>query len=177
MDERKRNVSFEIIKNCVELAIKKFYKEDKLLFEFKTEEDAVCERSMAFRIGTYLQRILEEDEILKIYNVDSEYNRNFNHPKFMYKKTLAAIEKKYTYPDIIVHQRKNNENNLLIIEFKKGKPKKDSKLNDFEKLKYFTDYKKEYRYSYGMYIELHRNVAYVYVFENGKEMGSKYFRV
>lgn len=41
------------------------------------------------------------------------------------------------FPDLIIHERKNNDNNLLVVEFKKGPAKTSDKAEDIKKLKYF----------------------------------------
>lgn len=168
---------FELVKECLKQALEQFYKEDGILFDFKTENEAVCERSMVFRIGLYLHDILKKNENLKEFDIDNEYNRNFEHQKSMYKQTLEKIEEKYTYPDLIVHKRKSNDYNLMIIEFKKGIPKEKDKRSDVEKLKYFTNFENEYKYKFGFYIELHKNIAHVHVYMQGNLMENSCFDV
>jgi len=60
------------------------------------------------------------------------------------------------YPDIIVHQRGNNDHNILIIEVKKQSSDiKDDKY-DICKLKAFTEESEnnKYKYQFGVFIKL-----------------------
>lgn len=61
------------------------------------------------------------------------------------------------FPDIIVHKRGENGNNLLIIEVKKKKASSDvDKSFDCEKLKKYTstDDENRWAYRYGLFLEL-----------------------
>ena len=68
---------------------------------------SVSERCIVFRIGWYMQSFMADNEKLQNYNLDSEYNRCFDHPKSMYKQTLSGIKEKIgdAVPDLIIHKR------------------------------------------------------------------------
>ena len=112
-------------------------------------QNDVSERAITHKIAVYLQ-----DRIPNL-NVDCEYNRNFELgrfvskrlaiPKFNGKKTIR------TYPDIIAHHRMTNDENLLVIEVKKGNSKVSHDL-DQEKLRAFTDKSNNYNFMYGVFI-------------------------
>lgn len=87
-----------IIKNVLE----QFYEKDLNLFSYSKY---VHEQAISFRIAHYLAKIF------KYYDVDCEYNKNIDKYK--------EIDGGKIRPDIIVHKRGNNENNLLFIEVKK----------------------------------------------------------
>lgn len=163
-------VTFEELKALINSALADFYTNDSVLLDYNTEDKAVAERCMVFHIGWYIISRIKGIPSLSWANVDCEYNRNFNHPKSMYEITLAGIQKKIkdAVPDLLIHQRRSNENNLLVVEFKKGTPSDTLFLNDEEKLIYFTDAQNEYKYSFGLYIELHKNTASVKVYQGGK---------
>lgn len=165
-------VSLDDLKEIVVSSLNDFYSKDKELFAYKTDADAVAERCMMFRIGWYILDRVRKNPKLQWANVDCEYNRNFEHPKSMYAETQSGImeKTKNAVPDLLIHKRKSNSNNLLVIEFKKGTPTKDGMMNDEDKLLYFTDSKSEYKYKYGFYIELHQKRAKLKIFQDGKHM-------
>ncbi len=90
-------------------AISILYKRDYYLIQ-----NNVSERSISHKLGCYLQ-VLYND-----YDVDCEYNRNAleenGHTKRIH---LYGKSERDVMPDIIVHKRGNNDENLLIVECKK----------------------------------------------------------
>ena len=99
----------------------------------------VSERAIAHKLAEYLQVYFAE------LNVDCEYNRNTEKGSFEPKRIVALKKRRdkepldlrdedqlqeiSTYPDIIVHRRTTNAENMLIIELKK----KNSKVpHDFD---------------------------------------------
>lgn len=137
----------------VKRALNVFLKDDIYLLQKNLSERTICAK-LAF----YLQ------EEFKEFHVDCEYNRHINTVKrlnavkdYVREKREAGIltdeEENFgicTSPDIIVHHRGINENNLLIIEAKKkGNPLEDKKY-DFLKIE---GYIKELEYKYGLFIE------------------------
>lgn len=93
------------------------------------------ERSITHRLAMYLQ------EAFPAWDVDCEYNRNFDDPKRLDVMTddgkAGADDTQGTtvFPDIIVHRRNTNDN-LLVIEVKKststrGDGRDAEKLNGF----------------------------------------------
>ena len=85
----------EKIKNAIE----KLYKEDYELFYYTTDDTIIYERTLSFRLGMYLQKLFND------YNVDCEYNRHID--------MIKTLKKDRIYPDIIIHKRKTDNNNLL----------------------------------------------------------------
>jgi len=104
-------------------------------------------------------------------NVDCEYNRNTvlgpRHAKELKiqrdeianqinqskdEDDLLSIS---AYPDIIVHIRETNEENLLVVEMKK-KNSKVAKDYDYRKLRAYTEISEDnkYHYQYGVFILL-----------------------
>ena len=166
----KRTVTLQEIQALFEGALQDFYTRDSVLLEYDTEEAAVAERCMVFRIGWYMLNRMQTLPTLSQADLDCEYNRNFDHPKSMYRHTLEGITSKIkdAVPDLLIHGRRSNENNLLVIEFKKGAPSAESVLVDEEKLMYFTDSAKEYRYDWGLYVELHKHSVGIRVYQNGQ---------
>lgn len=172
----KNNFNLEEAKVLIDYALSEFYKKDKQLLDYKSVKDAVSENCMVFRIGWYMLNKIQNDPRYDEISLDCQYNRNFEHPKGMYKTIEEGIKEKIknAIPDLILHKRHFNSENLMVIEFKKDKPN-EAKIaaNDIEKLCYFTSLENEYKYSYGFYIWLYKkDKAAVKVFKNGKEMGS-----
>ena len=96
------------IEDLVNIALKAIYKYDKYLIDIKAHE-----RDIVFRFGIYFQRLLEKHDLFKTYNLDVDYNRNGHDPK----RTENSSDKG-VYPDVILHKRGHNNDNLLILEFK-----------------------------------------------------------
>lgn len=124
-------------------AILKFISIDSYLLEVNANE-----RSMTHRIGMYLQTEFPD------FHVDCEFNRDGHDPKELYigtEETNVYDDNAMTvYPDIIIHKRGNNAENLLVIEFKKSSSWVD-KEKDMIKLR---AYKTDLNYSHALFIEL-----------------------
>ena len=76
----------------------------------------VSERSITHKLGNYLAPLFAD------FDVDCEYNRNFEDPKRILRylpDNPEICEEVSVHPDIIIHRRGSNDDNLLIIEAKK----------------------------------------------------------
>ena len=166
----KDNVTFSDVIRLVNKSLTDFYSYDSILLDYETEDIAVAERCMVFRIGWYMLNRMQRNKKFHWADLDCEYNRNFRDPKYIYVEdhTGNNTKKKNVVPDLLIHKRRSNENNLLVIEFKKGEPEQNDRNNDIRKLTFFTDSSSEYSYSYGLYIELHKNSAIVQVYQEGE---------
>lgn len=111
----------------------------------------VGERAIAFRYAHYLQNLINEDEMLKKYNLDCEYNRNGAECK-----GLPSFPKG-TYPDLIIHKRGRNDANLLVMEFKTYW--NDNRDEDKKKIKEFMDPSGKFKYKYGISVLIDRDKA------------------
>jgi len=101
------------------------------------------------------------------WNIDCEYDRDG-----MVQKELSGIAgcnaKKKTdtiLPDIIVHERTETKN-LLVIELKKDNEKD---VCDIKKLKLFTKQSGRYKYNLGLYININNGEFDCTWFKNGEE--------
>ncbi len=153
-------MTIEEIKLIVEECLSGLFTKDIPLLQHD-----VSERSITHKLAEYLQMRFPE------FNVDCEYNRNTVLGPFKAKEIRIRREKILkqiiqdqdeddllavsTYPDIIVHKRKTNEDNLLVIEVKKQNSK-IAKDYDYEKLRAFTEISKDnqYHYDFGVFIML-----------------------
>lgn len=95
------------LKEIMEIALKKLYEKDKELINRKLHENAINHK-----LAIYLEEAINEKKgCLNIYSIDVEYHKNGND-----LKTLLGGEG--FRPDIILHERNSNENNILLIEAK-----------------------------------------------------------
>lgn len=111
-------------------------------------QNEVHERTIVGRFVIYFQQLLDNSEFNNL-NLDIEYNKNHSDPK----RTVNFPNG--TYPDLILHKRGSNENNICIFEFKTWW---NSHTNgDLKKLKDFTRQTDNYRYGIGFSILLNLN--------------------
>ena len=128
----------------------------------------VHEQSLSGALYYYLNKSLSNKKIISRTNkrsLDMEYNKTFIiendkiNPKRIscnsncFLKNKICDGKKYFRPDIILHQRGNNNENILIIECKKANDIEDNDVQyDFEKLKAFTCENGNFKYKIGVSI-------------------------
>lgn len=140
------NIDDDRLKELLNISLKQFYKNDKLLVEQKGMEQACV-----FRIGLYLNEQLKKNPELNCLNLDCEYNKSNCGAK------VTPRFKKGTRPDLIIHERNlapnaSNDNNIFIIEFKGWWNKTNER--DIQKLEDFTDPVKGYHYRLGVFVIL-----------------------
>ena len=106
------------------------------------------ERSISHRLAMYLEREFPD------FNIDCEYNRDGIEPKRLPALDLhpdsGDTDAKTVFPDIIVHRRGTNDDNLLVVEIKKTS-NGDEREHDRRKLR---GYKSILRYRYALFLEL-----------------------
>ena len=154
------------MKNIIKQAIHKFYHNDNELIQVRGMEQACV-----FRIGLYINEIMQNDEQLRHLDLDCEYNKSN-----IGTKTLAGVKVR---PDLIIHKRNlantnTNQYNTLVIEFKGWW---NDNISDIEKLKNFTNIELGYHYPLAIFIKLGKNfetTSYRY-FHNGTEIFDKDF--
>jgi len=144
----------KLVENCLEI----FMKNDIFLLEVDADE-----RTISHRLAFYLQSEIPE------MHVDCEYNREgfeikkISNPKWAKPRGI--------YPDIIVHKRGENPNNILVVEIKKQENREIE--NDEIKLKEFTS--DSYGYHFGLLIifntkENSKTRPTLRWFSNGREL-------
>lgn len=146
-------------------AFSKLYIYDEHLISTKPDKNKetvglhhhVGERAIVFRFAYYLQKILDEHCLYPDYNLDCEYNRNGDKPKIIYSL------KKNVYPDLIIHQRRINDNNLLVMEFKTYWNKDQNE--DIKKIKAFINERDGYNYKYGIAVLIGESTVNLKMFE------------
>jgi hypothetical protein len=141
-----------------------------------TEKAAASERAIAYRVAFYLESELRSIGLVSDLGplvVDCEYNRHIAEGKSLaeeaekrIKKIVKAARRKelktdgdgyYVFsvaPDILVHQRRTDDNNLLVVEIKKRSNPETDKYDGL-KLELFTKSKqtnKGYGYKFGAWV-------------------------
>lgn len=161
---------------CLENAIDRFNDSNDpqtLLCPGKPPEKywaAAGERAIAHRLAYYLEAELRQIGKINdssVLSVDCEYNRHSGAPKALRaeeklkgivddarRKWKDAGEDGYyvfsVAPDIVVHQRNTDDQNILVVEMKK-RSNREPKAYDAHKLELFTTPKKN-GYGYGYYL-------------------------
>lgn len=159
----KDEVKFEDIKKLVNAALGKFYKNERDLIDMENNREMVSERCMVFHIGGYMKNRMNTLTKFQWADLDCEYNRDMGETK-----TIYINDFEYSFvPDLIIHRRKSNKNNLLVIEFKKENAREEDKEYDKKKLIALTSEEKLFKYNFGLYVELGRYKVKVSVYQNG----------
>jgi hypothetical protein len=151
-------MEFATIEEKVELAIACFSSNDYLLMDFD-DEVLLPERPISHRLGFYLQSLFGE------YHVDCEYNR--------YLGTIKRQNGQRVIPDIVVHKRKVNSDNLLIVEVKVKRnvdqAGRDAEVTeDIEAIMEYTNQNGQFRYKWGAFIILTPDDKDIHWFENSE---------
>lgn len=110
------------IEKLVTESLLSLWQRDYLLFEYKVKEECINHRlALYFEI---LYPKIKHDDLF--HSVDSEYNKNASNKN----KTIIVEEIPMGIrPDIIIHKRGDNRDNLLACECKHGR------LNKFDRVK------------------------------------------
>lgn len=133
-------------KDYLKRAIAQIIEKDRYLLRV-----GVNERCISARLAMYLRDVLQADH--PEYDVDVEYNRHGRDTKHLHDLLWARNCPRNrdddggqrVLPDVIVHQRENNDANLLIIEMKKS-PNRYGLESDRLRIKAFRD---QLRYNFG----------------------------
>lgn len=111
------------------------------------------ERSITHKFAECLQKLFGDT-----WDVDCEYNRHGQDPKFIDELrnivgdvvATDEIDTVTVFPDIIIHKRGIEGPNLVVIEAKKD-PTSQERLRDVEKLKKI---KEQYNYCFAIFLTL-----------------------
>jgi hypothetical protein len=118
------------VREAFNAALNKLHDRDLNLLAMGAHEQAICHR-----VGVYLDAMTD-------LNVDCEYNRDM-----MDAKRLRSGNR--FRPDIIVHRRFSNEENLLVVE---AKATARGGRTDLDRLKELVNQRERYRYFTGVFI-------------------------
>lgn len=150
-------VLFEIVNKALDM----LYDNDYYLFINNSSE-----KNLVFHFSRYLIELLKSTGYERL-SVDCEYNRNALNEKG-YKEIVYEHKFHRIFPDVLLHERGTNRNNILAIEFKKNNNKNTK--NDFYKLKALTDNEGEFKYHMGLFIRFgkRREEVCIKIFQKGK---------
>ena len=156
MGEQDIKITKKQVEVLIKSAVDLLYEKDSYLVNnepFLREKNGnhhVGERSIVFRLAHYMQNIMDISPAFENYVLDCEYNRNGVHAKVLPSFPHGV------YPDVIIHNRGNNDNNLLILEVKSYW--NTDNTQDVQKIREFLDAKGEYHFSFGvsLIIKKHR---------------------
>jgi len=146
----------DIIKRRTRHCIEKIYEDDSDLIDRGNYEVTI-----SCKLAQYL--FIE----FKEYDVDCEYNRHLNDKK---EATING-KKKVIRPDIVIHKRGTDENNLVYLEIKTDH-NAQSRKKDYDKIRAMTKQDGDYKYQLGVFIDFNRNKENLIIifFENGDEV-------
>jgi len=146
-------MNYKIIKRKVLHCIDLIYKNDSDFFNRSNYEVTI-----STKLAQYL--FLE----FKDYDVDCEYNKHIDTEKIV-NKFNSSIR-----PDILIHKRGTDNNNLVCIEIKKEQ-NNSTRTNDYNKLKELTKQDGQYKYYLGIFIDFYKNKSKTVIiyFRNGIE--------
>ena len=138
----------------------------------------------------YQMRVLfseyEKKPDFNLLSIDMEYNRNHDLPKEVFQECRqSSCDNKCCHlrgrnpenpenarPDILIHERNENYNNQVIIEFKKGNNSNGN--NGRDKLTYFTCQEATYKYKKGFFIILDQGSRKkIEIYEKGKKLAEE----
>ena len=129
----------------IKQALNLFYKKDKYLIDNNAHE-----RSISHKLAEYLRPMFPD------YNVDCEYDLHGDELKTL-KGIKECFKRKKTeriLPDIIIHERGPDVNNLAVIEIKSRTKATDC---DIRKLELMTLKDGQFRYDYGFLIQFSKS--------------------
>lgn len=159
-------MDFEVLRKKVLDALNELRENDHQLLEVD-----VNERSISHKLAEYLQKKFE-------LCVDCEYNKHGKKPKRMFREYgdvgYEDTTGKTVFPDIVIHKRGVDTDNLLVIEIKKSS---NNIPRDFDKEKIIA-YGKEIDYKFGLFLEINVDIPIDHLewYENGKFRENETFR-
>lgn len=173
------------VKELLDLSLKDLTSKDgKLLYL------GANERSITHRLAYHLEKHLRQKYNVEKLSVDCEYNRETNSPataKRIRDITQSLLEEdpkisfddttgRTVFPDIIIHER-GEPKNMLVIEAKKGNRPSDA---DILKLIAFTDPRGEFQYRFGVFLGItfeessKKTTATILQFVKGRTTGDSF---
>ncbi len=153
-------MSFEEVRQKVQRALNRLRESDCFLIQANTNE-----RTISHKLAEYLQA-----EFLPL-KVDCEYNRHGEEIKRLEVPrdniNWDDTEARTVFPDIVVHERGNDEQNLLVIEVKKSS---NAQNQQFDRIKLMAFTMPPYRYRFGLFLIISMDITpdYMKWYRNGR---------
>jgi hypothetical protein len=143
----------EYIKKKIKKCIDEFYLNESVLLKRENYEVTI-----SCKFSQYL--FIEFPQ----FDVDCEYDKHINE-----EKRVEELNQNIR-PDIIIHKRGIDDNNLVYIEIKTDH-NRTTRNKDYTKIKALTKQSGSYKYRLGVFIDFNRNKDNLVVkfFEDGKE--------
>ncbi|MEN6393861.1 MAG: hypothetical protein ABFD53_08640 [Anaerolineaceae bacterium] len=181
-----RDIQFNWLEEIIAPSIDLFYctPKDLDLIQRKAHERTIV-ANIYNKANTMINAKQAIDDRLENLGIDIEYNRNSTNPKRVYEKCgmcpnegcfIKARHLQYTTssPDMIIHHRGFNDNNQVVVEYKKVSNRNNKERDDDKaKLIYFTcqqpflDHENEnYQYHTGFFIDLGIDRYFVTTFQD-----------
>jgi len=133
----------EILEKGINTALDRLYNIDEKLFP------KACERCIMFKFATYFEKWLACNGFLSSeLTLDVEYNRHLVATKITKNRPQGSA------PDLIIHERGNDNQNIFVLEAKKSSRKKSDLEKDTEKIRAYIN---EYGYKFGATLVLGEN--------------------
>ncbi len=169
-----RDINFNCLEEIIIPAIDSFYNEpkDRDLIQRDANERTIVANIYSKANSTLNEKQNTTKELGNL-GIDIEYNRNYVDPKKVYEKCNSCqrqgclikqrnLHPTTSSPDMIIHQRGSNEDNQVVIEYKKSSNKNaQDRDDDKAKLIYFTCQQpflhhedENYQYHIGFFIDL-----------------------
>jgi hypothetical protein len=145
----------QALKDIIDTTIARLYERDGDLIQREG-----LERSIAFRMAVYLNNLFVNSDWLRGLDFDMEYNKNGLNTKRIPRRPNGV------QPDIILHRRRSNEENVLVVEIK-GWWNNASRDDDRIKLEDFTHQDGEYKYGLGVFLDFGKEACAKQYFING----------
>lgn len=176
-------MSKETLKENIQKALLELHHHDNHLLK-----NDGSERSIAHCLAVHLQKLFTAYHVDCEYNVNIEASNNrkeidllseelqqFRRSESNRNSYNIEDERYYSvsvYPDIIVHKRGRNDNNLVVFELKKSTSTVGDAYDKLKLKKYTQDFPTSLKYKFGVFINIHTGLCHgykfdVYIFENG----------
>lgn len=146
------------LKHLLASAVEAAYAESGLLIKSDGTPRQGNEQAIAFRVGIHLHELLKNTPYARL-NLDCEYNKHGDDQKLRPNGSKMR-------PDLLLHSRGNDENNIMAVEFAGWWKEADKVEEDKNKLKELTDPNYDYGYEMGVLVHL----------MNSNEARYEYFR-
>lgn len=139
----------KVVEKKVVSALNELLEKDKILLKINVEEETI-----SHKLAMYLEKEFSG------FDVDVEYNRQGKTVDIVKKLYMAGFDAdsygyKNVLPDIVIHNRGDNDKNTLVIEVKKSKNTGHPFDKDKEKLKAFVNnIEGGFNYNFGLFLYL-----------------------
>jgi hypothetical protein len=150
------NISWPEIEKIISLSLHKLLVCDNELLttdQTNSSQGQVGEWSIAHRLAVYLEDFYFDEareNHRSVLSVDCDYNKHIYGEKRQYPNQLSNMKK--MRPDITIHERRKDRNNILAIEIKKQATVNGTKA---DKAKLSSLQKQPYGYKHCVFINFH----------------------